>query len=73
MGKNYSYIAGEPYQPQPSCSVDEDVEMTQATVNTKCPYTGKEMVVPMRNKICGHHYEKEGILQYIQQRKKKAR
>lgn len=63
----------EPYQPQPSCSVDDDVEMTQQTVNTKCPYTGKEMVMPMRNKICGHNYEKEGILQYIKQRKKKAR
>ena len=53
--------------------VDEDVEMTQTAINTKCPYTGKEMVVPMKNKICGHNYEKEGILQYIHQRKKKAR
>ena len=52
---------------------DDDILMTQQAVNTKCPYTGKEMVIPMKNKICGHNYEKEGILQYIHQRKKKAR
>lgn len=65
----------EPYQPQQSCStsLDDDIEMTQTTINTKCPYTGKEMLIPMKNKICGHNYEKEGILQYIHQRKKKAR
>ncbi|WAR26754.1 NSE2-like protein [Mya arenaria] len=51
---------------------DDDIEMTQE-INTKCPYTGMDMVHPVRNKLCGHNYEREGIMQYIKQRKKKAK
>lgn len=52
---------------------EDDIEMTQAMVNTKCPYTGQEMVDPVRNKICKHTYDKVGILEYIKRRGKKAR
>ena len=51
---------------------EEDVEMTQQQINTKCPYTGKEMVDPVRNTICKHSYDKAGIMHYIKQRGKKA-
>ncbi|PVD32203.1 hypothetical protein C0Q70_07632 [Pomacea canaliculata] len=52
---------------------EDDIEMTQAMVNTKCPYTGQEMVDPVRNKICKHTYDKVGILEYIKRRGRKAR
>ncbi|XP_052778778.1 E3 SUMO-protein ligase NSE2-like [Mya arenaria] len=51
---------------------DDDIEMTQE-INTKCPYTGMDMVHPVRNKLCGHNYEREGIMQYIKQRMNKAK
>jgi SUMO ligase MMS21 Smc5/6 complex component len=57
----------------PAPGTDAEVEMTQENVNTKCPYTGMEMVNPVRNKNCGHNYDMEGIQQYIKQRKKKAK
>lgn len=58
----------------PSGSQDEgeEVELTQEQVNTRCPYTGTEMVDPVRNIICKHTYDKAGIQQHIKQRGKKA-
>lgn len=56
----------------PTQGSDEDVEMTEEKVNTQCVYTGMEMVHPVRNKHCGHNYDKEGIQQYIKRRKEKA-
>ncbi|XP_070533070.1 E3 SUMO-protein ligase NSE2-like [Ptychodera flava] len=44
---------------------DEDLMMSQATVNTKCPITQQEMVDPVQNKVCHHSYEREAILQHI--------
>ncbi|ESO85988.1 hypothetical protein LOTGIDRAFT_129800 [Lottia gigantea] len=52
---------------------DEDVQMTEDNVVTKCPYTAQEMTNPVKNKICGHNYEKDGILEYISNRKHKAK
>ncbi|XP_045164112.1 E3 SUMO-protein ligase NSE2-like isoform X2 [Mercenaria mercenaria] len=66
-----AYAAAEFGFPAPGS--DMDVEMTQEKVNTRCPYTGMEMVYPVRNKHCGHNYDKDGIQQYIKQRKKKAK
>ena len=51
---------------------EEDIGMTQQQVNTKCPYTGKEMVDPVRNVVCKHSYDKTGIMHYVKQRGKKA-
>lgn len=62
---------------QPSTSqplnTDEDLVMTQQELNTRCPYTGQEMKNPVRNKICSHTYDKDGILNYMKQRGKRAK
>ncbi|KAK2166551.1 hypothetical protein NP493_1317g00059 [Ridgeia piscesae] len=62
---------GLPSQAQPT-QVDDDIAVMQE-VNTKCPYTGKEMTHPVRNIHCGHHYEKEGITQLMKNRKGRAK
>lgn len=59
-----------PVQPTP---LDEDIAMTQTDVNTRCPYTGKDMIIPVKNKNCGHHYDKEGITHYIKIKGRKAK
>nr|KAG5697648.1 hypothetical protein BaRGS_011197 [Batillaria attramentaria] len=51
---------------------EDDIEMTQENMNTKCPYTLQEMVNPVRNKICKHSYDKTGIMEYLKKRGKKA-
>ena len=56
-----------------STSIAEDITMTQSDVNTRCPYTGKDMINPVKNKHCGHHYDKEGITHYIKIKGKKAK
>ncbi|KAM3841082.1 E3 SUMO-protein ligase NSE2 [Vipera latastei] len=55
--------------------VDEDVAVTQSQRKFICPITQEEMKKPVRNKICGHTYEEEAILEHIrrrQQRNKKV-
>ncbi|XP_059158939.1 E3 SUMO-protein ligase NSE2-like [Physella acuta] len=52
---------------------DDDIAMMQVEVNIKCPYTGQTMVNPVRNTICKHVYDREGIMDYIKQRKAKAK
>ncbi|CAL1539307.1 unnamed protein product [Lymnaea stagnalis] len=56
-----------------SSNDDDDMAMTDEEINIKCPYTGQTMVTPVKNKICNHVYDKEGILGYIQNRKGKAK
>ena len=51
---------------------DEDLMVEEETQTFKCPYTGKEMVDPVKNTTCGHSYAKEGIMIYIKQRGKRA-
>lgn len=56
--------------------LDEDVAVTQSQVNLTCPLTQMEMVNPMKNKKCNHHYDEEAILDLIKNRhaqKKKCR
>lgn len=50
-----------------------DLAMTEADINTRCPYTGCVMQDPVRNKLCGHVYDRVGILTYIKQKKSKAK
>ncbi len=59
----------------PQLEVDDDVEvaMTQAEVNLKCPYTGMEMKNPVTNIHCKHNYDREGIMQFIKQRGRRAK
>ena len=52
---------------------DIEVEVTQQSINLKCPVTGKEMTDPVKNKHCTHNYERTGIIQLMQQRKGKAK
>uniref|UniRef100_A0A0B6ZR91 E3 SUMO-protein ligase NSE2 n=1 Tax=Arion vulgaris TaxID=1028688 RepID=A0A0B6ZR91_9EUPU len=52
---------------------DEDVAMTSVEINIKCPFTGQVMVNPVRNKICNHVYDKDGITAYINSRRAKAK
>lgn len=47
---------------------EDDGMAMVAEVNTRCPYTGKEMVHPVTNKHCKHNYDREGILQFIKSR-----
>lgn len=59
--------------PATSTQIDEDIAMTQPEVNTRCPYTGKDMINPVKNSYCGHHYDKEGISHYIKIKGRKAK
>ncbi|KAM4688897.1 E3 SUMO-protein ligase NSE2-like [Discoglossus pictus] len=56
--------------------VDEDIAVSQSQMNFMCPITQLEMTNPVKNKVCGHTYEREAIERMIQnrhQKKKKAR
>uniref|UniRef100_A0AAZ3SLP5 E3 SUMO-protein ligase NSE2 n=1 Tax=Oncorhynchus tshawytscha TaxID=74940 RepID=A0AAZ3SLP5_ONCTS len=56
--------------------LDEDVAVTQSEVNFTCPLTQVEMVDPMKNKKCNHHYDRDAIMGMIkarQNQKKKLR
>uniref|UniRef100_A0A8K9UNZ7 E3 SUMO-protein ligase NSE2 n=1 Tax=Oncorhynchus mykiss TaxID=8022 RepID=A0A8K9UNZ7_ONCMY len=56
--------------------LDEDVAVTQSEVNFTCPLTQVEMVNPMKNKKCNHHYDRDAIMGMIkarQNQKKKLR
>ena len=47
---------------------DDDLIMTEEEVGIKCPYTQQIMKFPIRNKNCGHNYEKDAILDFIRRR-----
>ncbi|XP_069107129.1 E3 SUMO-protein ligase NSE2-like [Argopecten irradians] len=67
-------IESEPVPPSLSGPVgDDDLAMTQTEVNIRCPYTGMDMKNPVKNKICGHKYDKEGIMQHIKSKGKRAK
>ncbi|XP_044148705.1 E3 SUMO-protein ligase NSE2 isoform X1 [Bufo gargarizans] len=50
---------------------DEEIAVTQSTANFTCPITQMEMVNPVKNKACGHTYEREAIEKMIQSRHRK--
>lgn len=52
---------------------DDDVIMTSEEIGIKCPYTQQVMKEPMRNKLCGHNYEKMAILEFIVRKKGNAK
>ncbi|NWR90406.1 NSE2 ligase, partial [Furnarius figulus] len=53
--------------------IDEDIAVTRSQMNFICPITQMEMRRPVRNKVCGHVYEEEAILEIIQSRKQKKK
>lgn len=52
---------------------DDDVIMTSEEVGIKCPYTQQVMKEPVRNKTCGHNYEKLAIQEFILRKKGNAK
>lgn len=47
---------------------DDDLEVLatgDSTVNLNCPFMTTLMVDPVKNKVCGHSYSKEAILNHI--------
>jgi len=69
MNEVASSTAGE----APADDDDDDVIMTQEEVGMKCPYTQQVMKFPMRNKICGHNYERDAIKEFILRKKGNAK
>jgi len=59
-------------RPPPVDDDDDDVIMTQEEVGIKCPYTQQVMKDPVRNKHCGHNYEKVAIMEFIARRRGKT-
>ncbi|NXT70292.1 NSE2 ligase, partial [Chaetops frenatus] len=56
--------------------IDDDIAVTRSQMNFICPITQMTMKRPVRNKVCGHTYEEDAILEMIQtqkQKKKKVR
>ncbi|NXX46807.1 NSE2 ligase, partial [Tricholaema leucomelas] len=53
--------------------IDEDIAVTQSQMNFICPITQMEMKRPVRNKVCGHTYEEDAILNIIQTRKQQKK
>ena len=69
----YFTLDGGQLLPVASEQIDDDIAMTQPEINTRCPYTGKDMINPVKNIHCGHHYDQEGISHYIRTKGKKAK
>ncbi|XP_039593854.1 E3 SUMO-protein ligase NSE2 isoform X2 [Polypterus senegalus] len=53
--------------------LDDDIAVTQSQKNFTCPITQVEMVNPVKNKICNHHYEEQAILKIINNRQKQKK
>ena len=51
----------------------DDIVMTCEKISIKCPITQKVMKHPIKNKHCGHCYDREGIEELIRHRGEKAR
>lgn len=48
--------------------LDEDIAVSQSQVNFICPLTQVEMINPVKNKKCNHHYDQQAILNLIKNR-----
>ncbi|XP_018414969.1 PREDICTED: E3 SUMO-protein ligase NSE2 [Nanorana parkeri] len=60
-------------EPEVNLDDDEEIAVTQSIDNCICPITQVEMVNPVKNKTCGHSYEKAAIEKMIQDRQKKGK
>ena len=67
--KEMNKIIANEEEDDPNDDDGEDVCMTQVEVNTICPISRKEMVQPMKNKACGHVYDKTSIEAIVNQAK----
>ncbi|NXK88063.1 NSE2 ligase, partial [Formicarius rufipectus] len=78
--EKYMYFMDQLKEMKKQCNVnetieqiDEDIAVTRSQTNFICPITQVEMKRPVRNKVCGHVYEEEAILEIIQSRKQKKK
>lgn len=74
--RNCQGQAGEGESAENMEELDEDIAVTQTQTNFICPLTTVEMVNPVKNKKCNHHYDDEAIVTMIKNRhskKKKCR
>ena len=46
---------------EPDESHDDDLQFTQDIVNVIDPFTKQRMTDPMKNKTCGHVYDRESV------------
>ncbi|XP_066970197.1 E3 SUMO-protein ligase NSE2-like [Macrobrachium rosenbergii] len=53
-------------------TAEDDLVATEEEVNIIDPITKTRMTEPVRNRICGHVYEKSSVLQMIRQKKRKG-
>ncbi|KAJ8679897.1 hypothetical protein QAD02_015684 [Eretmocerus hayati] len=44
---------------------DDDIEMTQGEINVIDPFTKKRMTDPVKNKACGHVYDRASVTQMV--------
>ncbi|KAH0617442.1 hypothetical protein JD844_015677, partial [Phrynosoma platyrhinos] len=65
-------VQSDPEQIPDLEQVDEDIAVTQSQMNFICPITQHEICVaeeemrkPVKNKVCGHTYEEDAILELI--------
>jgi hypothetical protein len=47
--------------------------MMSEVISTKCPFTQRKMQHPLRNRHCGHCYDRESVKELIRHRGDKAR
>ncbi|XP_068094122.1 E3 SUMO-protein ligase NSE2 [Hyperolius riggenbachi] len=52
---------------------DEEIAVTQSIANFTCPITQMEMVDPVKNRACGHTYEKSAIENMITRNRAKGK
>ena len=48
---------------------DDDIEMTQDDINVIDPFTKRRMTDPMKNKVCGHVYDRESVISVLKMNK----
>ncbi|NXD20112.1 NSE2 ligase, partial [Spelaeornis formosus] len=53
--------------------IDEDLAVTRSQTNFACPITQVTMKRPVRNKVCGHTYDEDAILEIIRTQKQKKK
>ena len=44
---------------------DDVIEIAQEHISYNCPITLQRFVNPVKSTVCGHHFEKEAIMQLI--------
>ncbi|CAD5116318.1 DgyrCDS5222 [Dimorphilus gyrociliatus] len=59
-------------EPTNTCEDNDDVVQMDEIKSTICPYSQQEMENPVKNKICGHSYEKSAIAEYIKAKRQRA-